>query len=73
MADAKCRDSDVSFFPTEPTGVEMAKAICYRCPVKGPCARYALDQSEVAGIWGGMSERQRRRVRLGKEPKPAWV
>jgi WhiB family redox-sensing transcriptional regulator len=51
------------FFPArgEPTGT--AKAICATCPVREQCAEYALARSEKFGIWGGLSERERRRER----------
>jgi len=38
-----------------------AKAICEVCPVLEPCAEYALTLSEAYGIWGGMTENERRR------------
>jgi WhiB family transcriptional regulator, redox-sensing transcriptional regulator len=44
---------------------ELAKAICGTCPVQAPCLAYALARAEVRGIWGGLSERERRAVRRG--------
>jgi WhiB family redox-sensing transcriptional regulator len=50
------------FFPSDGVGVEIAKQICADCPVKGPCLEYALEQRIDHGVWGGTSERQRRRL-----------
>lgn len=50
------------FFPSDGVGVEIAKQICASCPVKVPCLDYALEQRIDHGVWGGTSERQRRRI-----------
>lgn len=42
--------------------VDAAKAICASCPVKAECGRYALTQPEPYGVWGGMSEGERRDI-----------
>ena len=52
-----------TFFPSDGVGVEIAKRICEGCPVQEPCLEYALQNGEKFGIWGGMSERERRRIR----------
>ena len=44
-------------------GIVRAKAVCATCPVKTECLEYALTNREVFGVWGGCSERQRRRMR----------
>ncbi|MBA3361950.1 MAG: WhiB family transcriptional regulator [Acidimicrobiia bacterium] len=41
---------------------ERAKAICQVCPVCGPCSDYALDIREPFGIWGGLTELERREL-----------
>ncbi len=56
------------FFPmsaTNPARAEMsaAKAVCARCPVQTECLQYALAAGQVQGIWGGMSEEERRLLR----------
>jgi WhiB family transcriptional regulator, redox-sensing transcriptional regulator len=60
---AGCRgvDPDV-FYPASDEEAEAAKAICGACPVKQPCLEYALGQRERDGVWGGATERERRRM-----------
>lgn len=63
MADARCMDADAeAFFPQKGQPVDAAVAICQSCPVRTDCLEYALDNNEKFGVWGGMSERQRRRL-----------
>jgi WhiB family redox-sensing transcriptional regulator len=63
MADGKCRDlPPETFFPSDGVGVEIARRICADCPVKGPCLEYALHNRIEHGVWGGASERERRRI-----------
>jgi WhiB family transcriptional regulator, redox-sensing transcriptional regulator len=74
---AACRNADLlTFFGPDDEGVReravrerRAKAICARCPVIGPCASHALRHREPYGIWGGLTERERRR--LWPEPEAA--
>lgn len=52
------------FFPERGQSTKEAKAVCWGgCPVREICLEYALDIGVKDGIWGGMSERQRRRIR----------
>jgi len=51
------------FFPERGASTKEAKAVCVGCPVKEQCLEYALRNSEKFGIWGGLSERERRRIR----------
>ncbi|MBM3691874.1 MAG: WhiB family transcriptional regulator [Actinobacteria bacterium] len=51
------------FFPERGASTREAKAVCRGCEVRDECLEYALDQGEKFGIWGGLSERERRRVR----------
>jgi WhiB family transcriptional regulator, redox-sensing transcriptional regulator len=61
---ANCRGADADlFFPERGASTRRAKAICKACEVKGKCLDYAIDNGEKFGIWGGLSERERRRVR----------
>lgn len=61
---AECKGTNTNlFFPERGTGSDEAKAVCSTCPVRLQCLQYALDNGETFGIWGGLSERQRRRVR----------
>lgn len=60
-AQAACRGQDVNlFFPDKGASTELAKSFCAGCPVKEPCA---LEGLYHPGIWGGMSERQRKTYR----------
>lgn len=66
MDDAACADVDPDlFFPKRGDSVTMrrAKAVCDSCPVKVECLDYAMAEAIKFGVWGGMSERQRRRMR----------
>jgi len=51
------------FFPERGASTREAKAVCRSCEVRGECLEYALAHGEKFGIWGGLSERERRRVR----------
>jgi WhiB family redox-sensing transcriptional regulator len=51
-----------TFFPNDGVGVELARQICSTCPVQGPCLEYALAERIDHGVWGGASERERRRI-----------
>jgi WhiB family redox-sensing transcriptional regulator len=51
------------FFPERGASTREAKAVCRGCEVRGDCLEYALAHGEKFGIWGGLSERERRRVR----------
>lgn len=63
MAAGNCRyEPPATFFPSDGVGVEIAKRICADCPVKEPCLEYALAHRIDHGVWGGTSERQRRRI-----------
>jgi WhiB family redox-sensing transcriptional regulator len=62
---ARCRDVDPElFFPVGTTG--PAKAICTLCPVREECLQWALDTAQDAGVWGGLSEEERRALRRGQ-------
>ncbi|MCP5026575.1 MAG: WhiB family transcriptional regulator [Actinomycetia bacterium] len=50
------------FFPSDGVGVEVAKKVCEACPMQARCLDYALDNRIDHGVWGGTSERQRRRI-----------
>ncbi|MCH1513854.1 MAG: WhiB family transcriptional regulator [Acidimicrobiales bacterium] len=64
MSKGNCADTNPdAFFPSDGVGVEIAKSICNRCPVASLCLDYALTYKINHGVWGGCSERQRRRIR----------
>ena len=64
-----CRDSDPTlFFPVGTTGpaivqIESAKQVCMDCEVRQPCLEFALTTNQDSGIWGGLSEEERRAIR----------
>jgi WhiB family redox-sensing transcriptional regulator len=51
------------FFPERGASTREAKEVCKGCVVRGDCLEYALANGEKFGIWGGLSERERRRIR----------
>ena len=51
------------FFPERGASTKDAKAVCQGCIVREDCLEYALTNREKFGIWGGLSERERRRIR----------
>jgi WhiB family transcriptional regulator, redox-sensing transcriptional regulator len=61
---ALCAQTDPeAFFPEKGGSTREAKKICTDCEVKAECLEYALANDERFGIWGGLSERERRRLR----------
>lgn len=67
--DSACRDEDPElFFPVGTSGpalsqVAQAKAVCYRCTAASDCLAWALASGQDAGVWGGMSEDERRALK----------
>jgi WhiB family redox-sensing transcriptional regulator len=67
--EAACRDTDPDlFFPVGTTGpaieqIEAAKTVCRQCPAQAPCLEFALATNQEAGVWGGTSEEERRKIR----------
>jgi hypothetical protein len=55
-----------AFFPEVGESTADAKAVCLECPVRVQCLQYALDRDERFGVWGGFSERERRRLKRGE-------
>jgi WhiB family transcriptional regulator, redox-sensing transcriptional regulator len=51
------------FFPERGASTREAKEVCRGCVVREQCLEYALANGEKFGIWGGLSERERRRIR----------
>jgi WhiB family redox-sensing transcriptional regulator len=63
MASGNCRlYPPATFFPSDGVGVDKARKICADCPVTQPCLEYALEHRIDHGVWGGCSERERRRI-----------
>jgi WhiB family transcriptional regulator, redox-sensing transcriptional regulator len=63
---ALCAQTDPeAFFPEKGGSTREAKRICAGCEVRAECLEYALAFDERFGIWGGLSERERRRLKRG--------
>ena len=63
--DGLCAETDPeAFFPEKGGSTREAKRVCAGCPVRLQCLEFALQGDERFGIWGGLSERERRRIRL---------
>ena len=63
---ALCAQTDPeAFFPEKGGSTREAKRICMGCEVRNKCLDYALANDERFGIWGGLSERERRRLKRG--------
>jgi WhiB family redox-sensing transcriptional regulator len=61
---ALCAQTDPeAFFPEKGGSTREAKKVCLSCDVSGECLDYALANDERFGIWGGLSERERRRLK----------
>ncbi len=73
---AACRNAEPElFFPISATSasrstVERAKRVCASCPVQSQCLRYALRHRQEQGIWGGLTEDERRQNLGADQPKP---
>jgi len=64
QAFANCLGVDPDlFFPERGASTKEAKQVCQGCVVREDCLEYALANGEKFGIWGGLSERERRRIR----------
>ena len=63
MLRARCREAAAgAFFPSDGVGVERARRVCADCGVRTECLEYALEFRIDHGVWGGCSERERRRI-----------
>jgi WhiB family redox-sensing transcriptional regulator len=61
---ALCAQTDPeAFFPEKGGSTREAKRVCRSCEVRSECLEYALGHDERFGIWGGLSERERRRLK----------
>jgi WhiB family transcriptional regulator, redox-sensing transcriptional regulator len=69
---ALCKDEDPElFFPIGNTGpaasqIEAAKAVCHRCPVRVACLEWAMQTCQDSGVWGGLTEEERRALRRAR-------
>ena len=61
---AACRGADLDlFFPGRGESARPARQVCAACPVRQPCLDYAITNAITYGIWGGLTERERRALR----------
>jgi WhiB family redox-sensing transcriptional regulator len=71
--DAACRDNDPDlFFPIGSTGpaveqADEAKKVCMTCDVREQCLEFALASNQDAGIWGGLTEDERRTLKRARQ------
>lgn len=65
MANCLGLDPDV-FFPERGASTREAKEVCRGCVVRSECLEFAVNNGERFGIWGGLSERERRKVRRSR-------
>jgi len=66
------------FFPIGNTGpavrqIEEAKAVCRTCPVIDKCLEYAIETGQDHGVWGGMSEDERRAIKKRKQRHDSYM
>jgi WhiB family redox-sensing transcriptional regulator len=66
---AACAKADPEeFFPDKGGSTREARRVCRSCPVAAECLEFALANNERFGVWGGLSERERRRIKDGVTP-----
>lgn len=66
--DAACRDLDPNlFFPSTDEQAVPAKAVCESCPVREECLEYAIVTRQDDGVWGGLDETERKRLRRRRQ------
>lgn len=66
MDDGLCKETDPEmFFPPSGLSAADARKVCAECPVATRCLEYALTHNETFGVWGGVSERDRRKLKRG--------
>jgi WhiB family redox-sensing transcriptional regulator len=64
FARAACRGMDAGlFFPVRGGTAEAARAVCSTCMVRAECLDYAVSEADLGGVWGGVSARERARLR----------
>ena len=69
---ALCAQTDPeAFFPEKGGSTRDAKRVCAQCEVREQCLNWAVDHDERFGIWGGMSERERRRYKKIRKEQTA--
>lgn len=68
---ALCAETDPEiFFPEKGGSVRDPKRVCARCEVRAECLEYAMDTGQPYGVWGGLTERERRRLKRQSSSNP---
>nr|WP_255426912.1 WhiB family transcriptional regulator [Pseudonocardia sp. C8] len=70
---ARCRTDDADALFVTGADQRRARAFCYACPVRTECLAHALDQRIEFGVWGGMTERDRRAVLRRRPEVTDWA
>jgi WhiB family transcriptional regulator, redox-sensing transcriptional regulator len=70
--DAACRAGDPDQLFVAGAGQNRAKGVCMRCPVRTECLADALDHRTEWGVWGGMTERERRALLRQRPNVQSW-
>ncbi len=68
---AKCRGMEDGLFP-DASDQKRARAICGGCPVRNECLAEALDNRIEWGVWGGLTERERRQLLRKRTDVRSW-
>lgn len=69
---ASCREADPDDLFVEGAAQNQAKSVCGACPVRTECLAYALDNRVEFGVWGGMTERERRALLRRRPTVRSW-
>ncbi|MEU6769568.1 WhiB family transcriptional regulator [Streptomyces sp. NPDC046853] len=72
MARAMCRTADPDDLFVQGAAQHRAKAVCSGCPVRTECLVYALDSRVEHGVWGGLTERERRALLRRRPTVTSW-
>lgn len=73
MDQAACRGRNPDiWFPEGAESAAQAKAICAGCPVRIECLEYAIETHTYSGVWGGLTDGERRRIRRSRRLPPRW-
>lgn len=71
-AGAACRGSDPDALFVQGAAQNRAKAVCFGCPVRAECLADALDNRVEFGVWGGLTERERRALLRRRPNVTSW-
>ena len=69
---AACREDHPDALFVQGAAQQQAKVVCFRCPVRAECLAHALDTRTQFGVWGGMTERERRQLLRHHADVTSW-